>query len=175
MGFESGLEYSLVRRLERDRGVEWLISQPVLLEGERRHIPDYLEVRRSGVTRLWDVRPRPRRDDAFEATAAVTRQACATVGWEYEVFEGLSEVEELNLIWLYGHRRVPLGFDRLRHGVLRDAHESPTLGALLVTSRSRPEYVSAVWHLVWRGEIGIDPAQPITGSTVIRCAGNVDE
>ena len=174
VGFESGLEYSLVRQLERDRGIEWLVSQPVLLDGERRHTPDYLEVRRGGVTRLWDARPRARRDEAFEVAAALTRRACAIVGWEYEVFEGLSEVEELNSIWLYGHRRVPLGFDRMRHGILCDAHNAPTLGALLATSRSRPEYVSAVWHLVWLGEIGFDLSQPITENVVIHCAGDVD-
>lgn len=175
VGFESGLEYSLVRRLERDRDIEWIVSQPTRLDAERRHTPDFLDVRRSGRVRLWDVRPRERRDERFEASAEMTRLACADVGWDYVIFEGLEVVEELNLLWLHCHRRQPAELERYRQSVLRDAADASTLGAMLDGPAASPGFVAAFWHLAWCGDIAFDLTQAIAPSTPIVCAGAVRE
>lgn len=98
---ESGLEHDLVRVLDRDPAVVWLVAQPCQLEfrcegGARRHTPDLLSITDERVVTVWDARPARRHDERFTEAATVTRAACEQHGWLYEVFTGLDPVYRLN-------------------------------------------------------------------------------
>lgn len=175
VGYESGLEHDLIRWLDRAPGVVWLLSQPVRLEGAVTHVPDLLEVQANGHVRLWDVRPRARMDARFEASSTLAREACAAVGWGYQVFSGHDEVTELNLHWIHGHRRQPYGFDVVAPFVLADCAVPTELAVLLDDARACPEYIAALWHLVWAREIQFDLAQPITAQTSFTALSLVHE
>ncbi|RDI30428.1 hypothetical protein DEU38_1059 [Rhodococcus sp. AG1013] len=111
LALESGLEHDLLRRLDRLSSITWLVAQPVELRWTEprkfRHVPDLLSTDADGAVTLWDVRNPRRLDEKFTLQADKTRSACAAVGWRYEIFTGLGEVERLNLLWLHGYRRRP--------------------------------------------------------------------
>src|ERR1700687_2780293 len=90
---ESGLEHDLVRRLDRDARVVGLVAQPLRLSWTSpepvSHIPDLLTLRDDNAVTVWDVRAIEEQDDDFRNKSTVTRDACAIVGWRYEVFTGL--------------------------------------------------------------------------------------
>lgn len=105
----SGLEHDLVRLLDRDRSVVWMVPQPcrlIFADGSKvtKHVPDLLVLTRSGDVVVWDARPTRRMDETFLRQSQRTRQACEKVGWSYEVFEGLDEVTRLNQLWLASFR-----------------------------------------------------------------------
>jgi hypothetical protein len=122
---ESGLEHDLVRRLDRDRGIVQMVSQPLRLSWTTpeaaSHTPDLLTVHDDSAVTVWDVRAREEQDDDFRTKSAVTRDGCAAVGWHYEVFTGLSGTERLNLLWLHGFRRKPAWADRFEEEIRRAA------------------------------------------------------
>ncbi|MGL5825265.1 MAG: TnsA-like heteromeric transposase endonuclease subunit [Nocardioides sp.] len=167
---ESGLEHDLLRRLDRDPEVVWLVAQPVLLfgVGGRRgsHTPDLLSRSRDGSVTVWDARPGSRQDELFERKASATEAACESVGWRYQVFTGhATEAERLNELWLAGHRRkrpwhaergaellarFPGGF------AIREVYDANDEGGHLVNT---------MWHLVWRGDLVCDLTRPLRAST----------
>lgn len=110
---ESGLEHDLVRRLDRDPDVIRLVAQPFRLSWRnesaslRRHTPDLLALHREGSVTVWDARATLKQDDGFLVKSEITKHACGQIGWRYEIFPGLGEVERLNLLWLHGFRRHP--------------------------------------------------------------------
>ena len=66
--------------------------------------PDFFVRLNNGDGRLVDVR-HPDRVDRAAAQFGLTRQVCAEVGWQYEIFTGLDPVAEQNMRWLAGYRR----------------------------------------------------------------------
>jgi transposase InsO family protein len=108
---ESGLEHDLLRKCDRDPRARWLVSQPFQLSWggptPGRHTPDLLSLSAEDEVTVWDARRLDEQDETFGVQAEVTRQCCETVGWHYEVFNGLATIERLNLLWLDGFRRRP--------------------------------------------------------------------
>lgn len=157
---ESGLEHDLFRRLDRDRGIVRLVSQPFRLAWKGspgKHTPDLLTVRADEQVTVWDVRAPEKQDDVFQLQSEITRTACTAVGWRYEVFGGMCRTERLNLMWLNGFRRKPAWADRYECRIIEiAARTGVTLGDLLRVDTGSGEAKSTVWHLVWNGSLMID-------------------
>ncbi|MGK2879245.1 MAG: TnsA-like heteromeric transposase endonuclease subunit [Mycobacterium sp.] len=171
LDLESGLEHDLVRMVDRDPAVTWIVSQPCLLEwgrgrAVRRHVADLLTTDSDGEVCLWDAKaPTGASSDAFAEVRAITEAACAEVGWRYVVFTGLPAVHRHNLIWLQGFRVAPPLASRYEADLLEAAATGTTIGDLIRTTD--PEEVSVVWHLIWNGKLVIDLAQRLVPTTPV--------
>lgn len=158
---ESGLEHDLLRMLDRDESVRWLVGQPLTLEwpvpgaGDRTHTPDLLSVDSRGHVTVWDVkRPEEAISDDFAADRAATEDACAQVGWSYGVFTGLAPAHRHNLMWLHSYRRRPAWADVWEDELLAACAEGSSLGSLVLGAD--PERTAVMWHLIWAGRIRVD-------------------
>jgi hypothetical protein len=159
---ESGLEHELATWLDRQRDVTWLVGQPVLLRWEdgTKHFPDALSAHRDGSVTIWDVRAPEERDDTFMVMSTRTRAACEKAGWRYELFGGLDPVAALNLRWIAGARRAPewlVPAKAILQVVLADGG---SVGDVIAADDDRGFLTSAMWHLVWSGEIEMDLNAP---------------
>ncbi|MUL74487.1 TnsA-like heteromeric transposase endonuclease subunit [Mycolicibacterium sp. CBMA 226] len=185
LALESGLEHDLMRKLDRDPTVTWLVPQPLRLTWKSpapiRHTPDLLSIETSGTVTIWDAHTIDDDDDDedgdadaeddFEYKAAVTRDACSAVGWRYEVFSGFDTVERLNHLWLYGFRRRPLWSDEFEGAILRLASlPQASLGGLLAADDGSGLMKSVMWHLVWSGALSIDMTARWTDDTAVNTA-----
>lgn len=77
---ESGVEHDLVRKLDRDPTVEWMVPQPcrvswVTPSGRKSHIPDLMSVDASSLVTIWDARPTDKQDAEFREAVPVTSPA----------------------------------------------------------------------------------------------------
>ena len=165
VSLESGLEHDLVRRVDRDPRVTRIVPQPLQLTwtapASGWHVPDLLTVHDNGSATVWDARPLERQGDDFRTKSAITRDACAAVGWGYEIFSGLGKVERLNLLWLHGFRRRPAWADPFEERIRSAAsRQGATLGSLFAEDDGTGELKSVVWHLLWCGVLTIDLLVP---------------
>ncbi len=176
---ESGLEHDLVRELDRCPDVTWLAAQPCRLRlpakrGGRRleHTPDVLSRHLDGTVWIWDVRPTAKQDEDFRLKSRLTAEACAEVGWRYEIFAGMARVRRVNLMWLHAYRRpMPWHAGSLRR--LREHLElSGTIGDVLDLDAGGGHLISAMWHGIWSGQLECDLDQPLKRTSPIRVAGN---
>lgn len=175
---ESGFEHDLLRELDRQRDVDWLVAQPCLLRlpAKRRgrrleHTPDLMSRHDDGTVRLWDVRPSENQDDDFRLKVRLTAEACADVGWHHEVFAGMTRVRRINLMWLHAYRRrMPWYAGSLQH--LGECLEATgTIGDVLDLDAGGGHVVSAMWHAIWSGQVMCDLDRPFTRATRIRLSG----
>jgi hypothetical protein len=178
LALESGLEHDLVRRLDRDPKVLRMVSQPLKLlwslPTAAHHFPDLLTVHDFGVT-VWDARAVEEQNEDFLTASALTREACLSVGWSYQVFSGLAEQERLNLLWLHGFRRKPPWSDRVAEQIRTIARgRGATLESLLAADDGTGDLTSVVWHLLWSGGLTIDLAAPWTPDTPVSIGTEVD-
>lgn len=158
VALESGLEHDLVRWLDRDPNVLRIVAQPAELSWNSptlaHHFPDLLTLHGDGGVTMWDVRAEEEQDEEFQTKSAITREACMSVGWRYQVFSGLAEQERLNLLWLHGFRRRLPWADRFEDQIRTATHaHGVTLGALLSADDGTGELTSVVWHLLWRNDV----------------------
>lgn len=169
---ESGLEHDLVRELDRQPGVGWLVAQPCKLRlpakrGGRRveHTPDLLTQHEDGAIRVWDARPESKQDHDFQAKSRLTAEACAQVNWEYEVFSGMPRPRRVNLLWLHSYRR-PMPWYSSSLSLLTERFSgSYTIEQVLNFDLGGGHIVSAMWHGIWSGVIGANLDMPFTKST----------
>ena len=175
LGLESGFEHDLLRVVDRDPQVAWVVAQPLLLvfpQGDD-HIPDFLTVTADGAVTVWDARPKERVDDKTHAKALRTGAACREVGWQYELWTGLAREAQLSHIWLARGRRRP-AWAHQYIPTLAAASQRPgaTIGDLRALDSGRGELVSTMWHLLWTGQIVVDPAVQIQDHTVVSWRGD---
>lgn len=156
---ESGLEHDLLRDLDRDRQVRWIVGQPCKIEWSqaprsgRWHIPDLLTCDAEGTVTLWNVKsPEKAKSEEFEGLTEATRAACTEVGWGHKVFTGLGPVERHNLLWLQGYRARPEWTSSWEPLILSGAEPGCQLGDLL---RGGHERTAVVWHLIWSGRLEV--------------------
>lgn len=164
---ESGLEHDLVRVLDHDADVTWIVPQPLQLEWgigrSRKHVPDLLAVGPDDSVTVWDVKTVTAADSAnFDTARRVTEQACDSVGWKYEVFTGLPDVHRHNLLWLHAYRSRPTWADRWEAELLAAAHDGSPLGDLVGRD---PERTSLTWHLIWSGRLSVDLTRRLSPTT----------
>jgi hypothetical protein len=160
MLLETGLEHDLLRRVDRDPQVIRVVAQPCQLKWKDEpvagHTPDLLTLQKDGSVTVWDVRPEEEQDSDFQCAAAATRQACAMVGWDYEVFSGLGPTERLNLLWLNGFRHQRPWNEQFKGQIRQAARIETTLGELFDLDDGSGELISTVWHLIWLGDLQVD-------------------
>lgn len=176
LGVESGLEHDLVRVLDRRRDVVWLVEQPARLRFAQRrngrpvrHVPDLLAEHDDGRVVVWDARPAVRQDELFRLKAELTAEACAAVGWGYEVFSGLSPVERVNLLWVDAARQAP-AWAPAASVTLKEFLGSGerTVGQVLAHDSGSGHLISTLWHLIWCGTVDCDLTVPITDASPLR-------
>jgi hypothetical protein len=174
---DSGLEYELARELDRDRDVTWIVSQPaqIIFPDGTKHVPDILAEHADGHVVIWDARPVARRDDCFSLVAALTKDACDDLGWSYELYGGGENARSLNLAWLTCFRRPP----RWPHHaaqmlILEEAAAPTTVSALMKLDSGDGHAIALMWHMMWSGELIVDPDAPITPSSPVCRRVDVD-
>uniref|UniRef100_UPI003F494E4B TnsA-like heteromeric transposase endonuclease subunit n=1 Tax=Amycolatopsis sp. CA-096443 TaxID=3239919 RepID=UPI003F494E4B len=176
VGYESWLERDTLIVLDFDPDVVGIASQPFWLfwttaEGKpRSHAPDYFARLADGSARVIDCRPadriKPRDAAAFEAA----RDACAVMGWSYEVVDSPGEVLLGNLRWLAGYRHP-------RHGLAEPARHLRAVFAKPGPLMSRVSVVGApiallpvLYHLLWRGDLHTDLSVPLHENSIVAAA-----
>lgn len=171
---ESGLEHDLVRVLDRDPDVTFMVAQPFQLDwsaggrrsGRRRHTPDLLSVTSTGQVTVWDVkRPEVAGSDGFAIDREVTQAACRAVGWAYKVFTGLVPAHRHNLMWLHPYRRCPAWAGRYHDELISAAVGGCRLGDLVASAD--PERSAVAWHLIWAGGLRVDLAVRLSSTTQV--------
>lgn len=106
--YESRLELTRLLYADFDRGTEAVFAQPFLLSAQvdgrqRRHVPDFLILRRGRVPLAVDVKPRhllTRPKVSFSLGWA--REAVESRGWEFEAWSEPPEAELANVRFLAG-------------------------------------------------------------------------
>lgn len=170
---ESGLEHVLLMLLDRRTEIAWLVPQPMLLSWSKnlRHYPDLLSVDADGSVTVWDARPGELQDIEFNRKAELTAAACQQRGWGYEVFGGLTQVEEVNLRWLAMARRPQPWLEPARTVLRERSGGEPFVLGDVVREGADPHVVSALWHLAWVGELTLDLADHWDADTAVAWAG----
>ncbi|WP_281274689.1 TnsA-like heteromeric transposase endonuclease subunit [Actinokineospora cianjurensis] len=178
VGYESWLERDTLMMLDFDPLVVGVASQPFWLfwatEGKpRSHVPDFFARLADGSARVLDCRPAVRVKQRDRAAFEATRDACAVLGWRYEVVDAWPETLVGNVRWLAGYRHP-------RHGVPAVAEElravcSAPVGLLdLAESVGDPIAVLPVlFHLLWRQELLVDLSVPLRPETVVSPSAGV--
>ncbi|UAL29912.1 TnsA-like heteromeric transposase endonuclease subunit [Nocardioides rotundus] len=174
LALESGLEHDLLRRLDRDPSVTWLVSQPFALGWDvaarrtrKSHVPDLISLASDGAVTVWDVKsPEGAASSKFAEVREVSRQACEERGWGYEVFTGLGPTHRHNLLWLHAYRRRQPWVDHYEDDLIAACDGGAKLGDLVRARRSH-EYLAAIWHLIWAGHLKVDLAQRLTGASEV--------
>ncbi|WP_235682760.1 TnsA-like heteromeric transposase endonuclease subunit [Mycolicibacterium alvei] len=169
---ESGLEHDLVRRVDRDPSVAWIVPQPFRLGWTEpkvgQHTPDLLTVHVDGRVTVWDARGADDQGSRFRVKAAITANECEAVGWRYQIFDGLGRIERLNLLWLHGFRRRPEWSDRYVSQIrLAVAGQPVPLGELFRLDDGSGGLKTVVWHLIWKGALSVDIRRPLTERTAV--------
>lgn len=173
---ESGLEHDLLRVLDRDPSVTWLVPQPMRLTWSdvdrrkaRRHTPDLLSVDGNRVVTVWDVKtPEAASSARFTEIRDLTEAACQARGWHYAVFTGLEPVHRHNLLWLHAYRRRPAWASAYVDHLLVTCEGGHPLGELVETEPADERQVAVVWHLIWSGRLTVDLDQTLTSATEVR-------
>lgn len=174
---ESGLELDLVRAVDRLAEVQWIVPQPVLLRFDHRrgkrkvwHVPDLLTVDRAGAITLWDVKAEASRNETFLLQASLTAGACEHVGWGYLLFDQLPGVARINLMWLHNYRRPQPWYPAAVEEFMTLAEGGVTVGAIVEADPGAGLLTSAMWHLIWTGDLVCDLTTAIDLRTVLRAA-----
>lgn len=177
---ESGLEHDLVRELDRDPDVTWMVSQPCRLRlaprsGRARvHTPDLLTVDRGGAVAIWDARPLQRQDEKFRESSELTARACSEIGWGYRVFDGGDRVRRYNIRWITAYRMpMPWYANAEKELIEISSAGDATVSSVLRSDRGAGHLTSAMWHYIWTGRLVVNLDQPLTRATPITVADPV--
>lgn len=175
LDLESGLEHDLLRILDRDPSVAWLVPQPMKLSwndvGRRKlstHTPDLMSVNIKGDVIVWDVKHADRVSaPGFNAVRRVTESAFRAHGWRYEVFTGVDSVYRHNLLWFQAYRYRPPWTGKYEDDLVSACVAGSTLGGLAAGDRDG-ERLAVVWHLIWTGRLIVDLTERLTPTTEVR-------
>lgn len=173
VGYESWLERDRLVLLDFDPDVVGIASQPFWLffdaaNGKRRsHAPDYFARLVDGSVLVLDVRPaeriKPKDQVAFEAT----RQACALLGWRYEVVDAPASALLANVRWLAGYRHPRHDLAEVA-AALRAVFAHPA--GLLDGAEQVGDPIAVLpvlFHLLWRQELHVELSMPLRTDAVV--------
>lgn len=177
VGYESRLEYANLLLCDFDPRVEWILSQPFLLEGDdhgttRKHIPDYLIAHTDQSVCVVDVKPAEKLQiPAVRDSLAWTRRLVEAHGWEYRVCSEPGPVLLANAQFLAGYRRG-FQFDRGQVDAAAAELDAPvTFGEAVraVTPiAGDPRFArSLVLHLLWTQQLRTDLSHLLSTTSVL--------
>lgn len=166
VGYESRLEYANLLLADFDPRVEWILSQPFLLEGNdrgvvRKHIPDYLLAHTDGSVCVVDVKPTDRLTlPRVHESLAWSRRVVEAHGWEYRVQSEPDPVLLVNVQFLAGYRRRFQFIDAEIAAAVDEVRTPMTFGeAVRAVSPIAGDPRSArslVLHLLWSRQLRTD-------------------
>jgi hypothetical protein len=173
---ESGLEHDLLRELDRQPDVTWLVAQPcrLRLPAKRRgrrleHVPDLLSVHHGGRVRLWDVRPAARQDDDFQLKVQADRSGLRGGGVGSRGLLGhVPRFAASTSCGSTGSAARCLGTQVRCRMLDQELEGESTIGAVLAADAGGGHLISAMWHGIWDGRIACDLDRPLTRATAIR-------
>lgn len=177
VGYESWLERDHVRALDFDPQIVGVASQPFWLcwtgeRGRRRHAPDYFARRADGSGVVIDVRADDRVEPRDAEVFAVTAQACARAGWEFQRVGEIDPVLGGNVRWLARYRHPRCAGPADLAGRLRQAFAG---GVPLLAGAAEAgdplATLPALFHMMWRHDLVADVARARLGpATLVRTA-----
>lgn len=182
VGFESLLERDFLMLADHEPDVVGIAAQPFALlwpkgtEGARGHVPDFFIRRSDGGGRVVDVR-HPDRLSSAQWQFDLTREACALIGWEYEVFTSVGEPFGSNVRWLAGYRQdrfvpppgaVPVIVEAFSPATSLAAGARRAARALGLDSSVVQAYVM---HMLFTGVLDVDLDQPLCLDSELAPAG----
>lgn len=171
--YESRLELACATLADYDMTVHRIIAQPFLMTAtvngvRRKHVPDYLVFRKTGLT-VIDVKPKRRLNDPRIAEAlGWVKDVIEDAGWQFEVFTEPDESVLANVKFFAGYRRSeaihPAALSKMRSQRL----DGMTFGAAVDTSDVPPPRArAALLHMLWRQELEIDMTAPLASATTL--------
>lgn len=171
--YESRLELSRATIADFDVTVRHIVAQPFLLTAvvdgvQRRHVPDYLLFRATGVT-VVAVKPARKLTDPRVAYALRwVREVVEDAGWQFEVFTEPPQTYIANVRFLAGYRRSeaihPDALARMRSFPL----DGVSFGAAVHDSQIPPPRArAALLHMLWRQELVVDMRTPVSAATIL--------
>lgn len=176
--FESLLERDYLLAADNAPDIVAIAAQPLALlwpratRGNRDHVPDFFVRLANGDGRLIDVRS-PKGAEKYAGQSALTRKFCDEIGWEYEVFTGLSPELAQNLRWLAGYRHdrnaPPAEIaESITHCFAEPVALEVGLGeASGRTGRSVEHTTANVLNLLWRRQLSADLSRPLSMSSEV--------
>jgi hypothetical protein len=175
-GFESLEEAKLLLALDFAGRVREVVSQPFRLRfatpgGAGEHIPDVLAVTADG-TWLFDVRPAARVGDEDRVKFAAAAELALACGWRYLLVTGW-ERHVMATLDAFSSRRRPAGDPLgLRDMLVRlAARGGMSFGDLAAATPAAPVARAQILHLLWRRQLSVDLAEPLTDAAVVTLAG----
>jgi len=177
VGYESRLEYANLLLCDFDPRVEWILSQPFLMEGDdhgttRKHIPDYLLSRPDGSVCVVDVKPAAKLQiPAVRDSLDWTRREVEAHGWEYRVCSEPDPVPLANVQFLAGYRHG-FQFDPGQVDAAADVLGAPvTFGeavrAVTPIAGEPPFARSLVLHLLWTQRLRTNLSHLLSTTSVL--------
>lgn len=177
VGYESRLEYANLLLADFDPGVDWILSQPFLVEGNdrgttRRHIPDYLIAHADQSVCVVDVKPAdmlslPKVRDSL----SWSRRVFEAHGWEYRVQSEPDPVLLSNVQFLAGYRRGFQFVDAEVTAALVELRTPMTFGeaarAVVPIAGGDRFARSLVLHLLWRQHLRTDLTQLLSKTSIL--------
>jgi len=176
--YESRLELTRLLYADFDQDVSAVFAQPFLLsttvdEQRRRHVPDFLVLRKTGVPLVVDVKPRhllTRPKVAFSLGWA--REVVLSRGWDFEVWCEPPEAELANLRFLAGYRRGWLFDEDLLTEIRAADLYGASLGDAFNAFPHHPQWRvrAAVLRLLWCQHFATDLTVPLSERHELRQA-----
>lgn len=176
--FESRLEAQYLLTADFDPDIVAVSAQPLAFlwprdtPGRKNHVPDFFVRHANGDGTIVDVRAARYLDkaaDQFEAT----RRVCEQVGWGYEVWTGLDRYLMDGITFVSGYRDGRCAPTDDVHQALLAVYQRPTPledGLPWASRRAGvPTHVAltGLYHLVWRGVLGMDMTRPLSLRTSV--------
>lgn len=177
VGYESRLEYANLLLADFDPRVEWILSQPFLIEGldratPRKHIPDYLITHTDGSVCVVDVKPAEKLQlPKVRDSLAWSRRVFEAHGWEYRVQSEPDRVLLANVQFLAGYRRRFQFVDAEITAVMDELQAPMTFGeavraAIPIAGDPRAAR-SLVLHLLWTRQLRTDLTHLLNTTTLL--------
>ena len=114
-------------------------------------------------------RIKPRDAAAFEAT----RDACAVIGWSYEVVGTPGEVLLGNLRWLAGYRHPRHHVPELARHLRAIFHKPRPLLSGVTALGDAIELLPVLYHLLWRRDLHTDLTVPLHEHAMVAAAAEL--
>lgn len=177
VGYESRLEYANLLLADFDPRVEWILSQPFLIEGldrgtPRKHIPDYLITHTDGSVCVVDVKPAEKLQlPKVRDSLSWSRRVFEAHGWEYRVQSEPDRVLLANVQFLAGYRRRFQFVDAEIAAVIDELRTPMTFGeaaraAAPIAGDPRAAR-SLVLHLLWTRQLRTDLTHLLNTTTLL--------